>query len=214
MRSLFIALIGLFLNTTLSLPTSAGVISHTVSFDQFQNGESLNGVDLGGGYYFVRIFGGEQVTRNIGGSNGNVAVDGNLFDGSGATQVIYRFDGGVFSVASFEMADLSGNPAGGGGTGGTSGSGYRIGFTGRSDIAYSPTSSIFTVVDVSSNPVFQDILSLGVNIVSLSGQDDFALDNIVLVRSEVPEPSTLVVFGLGTLYLTRRSRHKSKRTPA
>lgn len=193
--------------------TQAGVITHTVGFDGFQNGDSLDGVDVGGGYYYKRLVGDIQSVRAIGGPNGNVAVDSDTSNAFGATQVLYRLDGRVFSVLSFEIADLSGNSAGGGGTGGVGGSGYRIGFTGRGDIAYSPETANFVKIDVSANPVFKRITSIGTNIVSSAPFDDFALDNIELSYDVVPEPSTLVVWSIaiGVSALKTRRRLVAKR---
>jgi hypothetical protein len=170
------------------LSAQAGpLVTRTLTFNAFPDGFLFlvagPAQSLGSGYQYVPIgFGQEQEARDIG--DGEIVVaeryPGDVF---GSGQILSREDGRNFEVLSFDIADLTDNPNGGGGTGGLVGSGYRVGFSGSGgDTEFSPTSSTFVTVDVSANPIFQGLSGLGINLVS-GPDDDFAIDNIV-VRAE------------------------------
>ena len=193
------------------LSAQATLVTRTLDFNSFADGYLFPGptpVDLGSGFQFTSVFGDVLQARDIGGGE-IVLVDHNPTDSFGASEILSRSDGQVFSVLSFDIADLTNNPSGGGGTGGLVGSGYRIGFSGNGDTQYSPTSSTFTTIDVSTNAIFQELDWLGVNIVSLLARgDDFAIDNIV-VQYTVPEPASIALMGLGLAGLGFARRKKA-----
>jgi hypothetical protein len=142
---------------------------------------------------------------NVGGTNQNVVVDGNLNDPFGTAFTVTETDGGLFSLNSVDVADLL-NP-GGGSEGGCAGGGLRIEATGGGACTdFNPGSSTFTTVSPAG---FSNISSLTINIVSAAGFDDYAVDNINLTAS--PEPSTLILafgglVGLGVSAQRRRAR--------
>ena len=192
------------------LSAQATLITRTIDFNSFADGYLFPGatpVDLGSGFQFTAVFGDVLQARDIGGGE-IVLVDHNPRDSSGSSEILSRADGQAFSILSFDIADLTNNSSGGGGTGGLAGSGFRIGFSGNGDTQYSPTSSTFTTIDVSTNAIFQDRAWFGVNIVSLLPDDNFAIDNIV-VQYTVPEPASIALMGLGLVGLGFARRKKA-----
>jgi hypothetical protein len=127
----------------------------------------------------------------------NILTDSNPlnFSGAGSTLKFTAAPGIVFDLISLDVADLSDNPAGGGGAPGA-GSRIEIIADGQAFVS-TPTSSTFTTETLD----LTGLTTLSINIVSVTlGDDDFAVDDVVLVRRQVapvPAPALGVIGQLG-----------------
>jgi hypothetical protein len=186
-------------------PASAAII--TIDFNNLVPGPVAGAVPVGGGLLSYDVAG--QAAFDIGGGN-IVMVDVDPTDASGNAGLLSLVGGGTFNVLSIDIADLTDDPAGGGGIGGLNGFGFRIGLD-PGDHAFSPTSSTFTTIDLSGLADFQNIATFAVNIVSFLPEDNFAIDNIVVEVQQVPEPAALVLLGLGALGIIRARHTRSMR---
>ncbi len=112
------------------------------------------------------------------------------FSGAGSTLRITADTGATFDLISLDVADLTGDPAGGGGI---PGAGSRIEVIGNGQtFVFTPSSSTFTT----ETPNLTGLTTLSINIVSAaSGADDFAVDDIVLVKGQAPPLPTLGLLG-------------------
>jgi hypothetical protein len=133
--------------------------------------------------------------QNVGPPNDNVVVDGNPNDVFGSLLVITKTGGGLFSLVSLDVANLS-NP--GSPIPVSPGGGFRIEVSGvpGGDDVFGPGSSTF----VTESPTdLMNISELDINLVSSTPDGaTFAVDNIVLSSASViPEPSTWAMMLLG-----------------
>jgi uncharacterized membrane protein len=122
----------------------------------------------------------------------NVLVDSNAlnFSGAASTLEFTATPGTVFDLISMDVADLTDNPAGGGGVPGA-GSRIEIIANGQTFV-FLPTSSTFTTETLD----LTGLTTLSINIVSAaSGADDFAVDDIVLVRRQAAPVPALGILG-------------------
>ena len=176
----------------------AGVVTETIDFNNIAAnttisstiavGPSLN-FDYGTGPY-------PYYQEAIDNGGGNIV----MVDGSpgpfGADASLTMVGGGAFSVLSIDIANLP-TQSDGGGTGGLNGGGYRIGLdnpTTTLGLALSPTSSTFETIDLSGYTSLQNITGFYTNIVSDQSLG-FAIDNIVVQFTTVPEPTSMALLG-------------------
>jgi uncharacterized membrane protein len=138
--------------------------------------------------------GDSQQIVDFGGNN--VLTDSNPsnFEGARSTLELTATPGTTFDLISVDVADLTNDPSGGGGIPGA-GSRIEIIADGQTFV-FAPTSSTFTTETL-------DLIGLttaSINLVSAaSGADDFAVDDIVLVRrrsTPVPALGALGQLGL------------------
>jgi hypothetical protein len=98
--------------------------------------------------------------------------------------------GETFELVSLDVADLTNNPAGGGGSPGT-GSRIEV-IAGGQTLVFTPTSSTFTTQTLN----LTGLTTMSVNLVSAAGgADDFAVDDIVLLRSTPQSVPALDLLG-------------------
>jgi PEP-CTERM motif len=160
-----------------------------LTFDGQPTGPILAGASFTEGAFTITALGNGHPSdtttiQNVGGTDQNALVDGNPNDRFGTTTEITLTGGGEFSLISLDIANLD-----------NSGSvpppeGFRIEVQGgKGDHGYEPGSSTFST---ESPTDLTNIKGLIVTIVSDS-EDTYAVDNIVLIPSSVPEPSALLL---------------------
>jgi len=189
-----------------------------ITFDSQPVGQVAPNTVITEGPFGMFAFGGPggntMTIQNIGGTHQNVAVDGNITDLNGTVFSIFLTGGGLFSLNSFDVANLHGGVGGGAARG--CGGGPRIELTDNSGdcFAFLTTSGTFSTLSPSG---FQNISDLFVNIVSdVSFADNFdlAVDNFNLTPAaapaSAPEPSTVLLVFAGvaaSCFARRRKRY-------
>ncbi len=168
-----------------------------IDFENQAPGQYSAGYSFTEGAFTVTALPGDpgntMTIQDVGGSNGNVFVDGDIGDEYGTEIEITLTAGGTFDLNSLDVADLNNQGAGVG-----CGSGTRIEVT--FDIAgcldYGPSSSTFTTETVGVT----GITDLYINIPSVY-PNDFAVDNInVTADAAAPEPATFLLAGVTGLF--------------
>ncbi len=187
---------GIALAAVVAGPASAGVIT----FNSQPVGLMVAGSSFTEAGFTVTAVpgdpGDEPNIVNIGGTNLNVAEDGNPNDVFGTELQITATGAGLFSLSSIDVGNLGTSGA----IGVFCGFGFRIELTDNlGDCAdYGPGSGPLTT---ESPAGFSNISFLDVNLVSASPEQIFAVDNINLTpaTTPVPEPSTFLLCftGLG-----------------
>lgn len=179
----------------------------TITFDSQSRGPFGTLDEAGFTLTWVGFGDRQRVTTQAGGNR--FLEDSRPRNGFGAEVIIARTDGGLFSLASLDIANLLG--ASGGSVSTTRGNrAVRLTGSNGSAARYRTTSSDFLTVTPTG---FTDIATLSLNIVSnqRAGQA-LAVDNIVLSvppgAPAIPEPMVLALFGAGlaSLGLLRRWR--------
>lgn len=208
-------ILGAFLGTALLVPATASaiIVTETITFDSLSAGTTVGSGFSFGAFQYTNVggFGGNQRAVAVPGGIAMADFDRNDFNGAAAG--LSRVGGGIFDVLSIDIADLTNNSGGGGGTGGLSGSGFRIGLQtnlGGSTQSFSPTSSTFSTVSLAGDTGYTGASDFFVNIVSQGSFDNFAIDNIVVRYDNgvpAPAPATALLAGAGLLFLGLRRRY-------
>jgi uncharacterized membrane protein len=153
----------------------------TIPPDYYEDGFTLQ---------WLGPLGDSQQIVDFAGNNVLTDSDPLNFSGAGSTLEFTATPGVAFDLISLDVADLTNNPAGGGGSPGT-GSRIEIIADGQTFV-FLPTSSTFTTETLD----LTGLTTLSINIVSAaSGADDFAVDDVVLVRRQVTPVPVLGVLG-------------------
>ena len=208
-----------FIGAAIAMAQSASaiVVTETIDFNNFSAGalgNSNRAVGTSGGFIYNGGIQGDSQSAFLFSAGNIVLRDGGEGNFSGAGGSLSRTGAALFSVLSFDIANLSGTGSGAPvqiAGGGLNGSGFRVGID-PGGFAWTTNSSSFQTIDLTAfGNQFVNLTSFVTNLVS--DGNHYAIDNIVVqynngVTADVPEPGSIALLGLALagLGVTRRKK--------